>query len=308
MIISINDLRRSLVKVMQTNERRFFEERNIIQANPMLAAFRRIRLVLIILILVLLMGTLLLALYVKFAGGSKTFFDVTYNVVWLLLAGAVPCLVVLIWQERFWRRVERRRQRAAQGDQTLLAQEQPGADEKALSLPFTIGTRISRKYLFAIMGSLGLLALLAIVLYIFSGSGAQSSFEHFLNSLLPILAIAVVVIGVLFAVVLFWRGRQEIEVTESGLVTRFGGKVSKMNWNEARLFAVYGVLGARNRALASTYELSSANKIVRWVWVRRENYNLHLAPASSRDEYNRQMGDLVSLVAAKTGVPLYDLG
>ena len=202
MIISINDLRRSLVKVMQTNERRFFEERNIIQANPMLAAFRRIRLVLIILILVLLMGTLLLALYVKFAGGSKTFFDVTYNVVWLLLAGAVPCLVVLIWQERFWRRVERRRQRAAQGDQTLLAQEQPGADEKALSLPFTIGTRISRKYLFAIMGSLGLLALLAIVLYIFSGSGAQSSFEHFLNSLLPILAIAVVVIGVLFAVVL----------------------------------------------------------------------------------------------------------
>jgi len=293
---------------MQTNERRFFEERNIIQANPMLAAFRRIRLVLIILILVLLMGTLLLALYVKFAGGSKTFFDVTYNVVWLLLAGAVPCLVVLIWQERFWRRVERRRQRAAQGDQTLLAQEQPGADEKALSLPFTIGTRISRKYLFAIMGSLGLLALLAIVLYIFSGSGAQSSFEHFLNSLLPILAIAVVVIGVLFAVVLFWRGRQEIEVTESGLVTRFGGKVSKMNWNEARLFAVYGVLGARNRALASTYELSSANKIVRWVWVRRENYNLHLAPASSRDEYNRQMGDLVSLVAAKTGVPLYDLG
>src|SRR5258708_11244565 len=95
MIISINDLRRSLVKVMQTNERRFFEERNIIQANPMLAAFRRIRLVLIILILVLLMGTLLLALYVKFAGGSKTFFDVTYNVVWLLLAGAVPCLVVL---------------------------------------------------------------------------------------------------------------------------------------------------------------------------------------------------------------------
>src|SRR5258708_32542076 len=96
MIISINDLRRSLVKVMQTNERRFFEERNIIQANPMLAAFRRIRLGLIILILMLLMGTLLLALYVKFAVGSKTFFDVTYNVVWLLLTAAVSCLVVLV--------------------------------------------------------------------------------------------------------------------------------------------------------------------------------------------------------------------
>ncbi|HEX6477824.1 MAG TPA: hypothetical protein VF043_03190 [Ktedonobacteraceae bacterium] len=292
---------------MQTNVRRFFEERNIIQANPMLASFRRIRLVLIILILMLLMGILLLALYVKFAGGSKALFDVTYNVVWLLLVGAVPTLVVLIWQERFWRRVERRRQRAAQGDQTLLAKEQPGVDQKALSLPFTIGTRTSRKYLFAVMGFLGLLAVLAIVLYIFSDNSTQSSLDHFLYSLLPFMAIAVVVIGVLFAVVLFWRGRQEIEVTESGLVTRFGGRVSKMDWNEAHLFAVYGVSGARNSGLASTYELSSANKIVRWIWVQRENYNLHLAPAVSRDEYNRQMEGLVSLVAAKTGLPLYDL-
>ena len=277
-----------------------------IKAYPMLAAYRRIRLVLIILIPVLLIALVLLALYVKFAGGSKALFDETFNVVWLLLAGDVSTLVVLIWQEPFWRRLERRRQRAAQRDQTLLAREQPRADEQALSLPFTIGTRISRKYLFAIMGFLGLLAVLAIVLY-FSGNSAQSSFGHFLYSLLPIMAIAIVVISVLYPVLLFWRGRQEIEVTESGLVTRFGGRVSKMDWNEAHLFAVYGVLGVRNRGLASTYELSSANEIVRWVWVRRENYNLHLAPAVSGDEYNRQMEGLVSLVAAKTGLPLYDL-
>jgi hypothetical protein len=278
-----------------------------IKANPMLAAYRRIRLVLIILIPVLLIGLVLLALYIKFAGGSKALFDETFNVVWFLLVADVPTLVLLIWQEQFWRPLERRRQRAAQGDQNLLAKEQPGADERALSLPFTIGTRISRKYLFAVMGALGLLVVLAIVLSIFSDNSAQSSLDHFLYSLLPFIAIAVVVIGVLFAVVLFWRGRQEIEVTESGLVTRFGGRVSKMDWNEARLFAVYGVFGVRNRGLASTYELSSANEIVRWVWVRRENYNLSLAPAVSGDEYNRQMEGLVSLVAAKTGLLLYDL-
>ena len=40
MIKAMDDLRRRQVEVMQTNVRRFFEERNIIKANPTLTTLR----------------------------------------------------------------------------------------------------------------------------------------------------------------------------------------------------------------------------------------------------------------------------
>ena len=46
---------------------------------------------------------------------------------------------------------------------------------------------------------------------------------------------------------------------------------------------------------------------MRWTWFLRKTYWVDLEPTISHDEYNRQMQALLSLVAAKAGLPLYDL-
>jgi hypothetical protein len=95
-------------------------------------------------------------------------------------------------------------------------------------------------------------------------------------------------------------------VTEGGLISNAGIKVI-MPWYEARLFAMYGTFGAQKSGAAITYELSSARDIVRWTWFLRKTYWVDIEPMMSHDEYNRQMQALLSLVTAKTGLPLYDL-
>ena len=57
------------------------------------------------------------------------------------------------------------------------------------------------------------------------------------------------------------------------------------------------------------FELSSAHDVVRWGWMRRNSMRVifFARPASSAQEYERQMQRLLSLIAAKTGLPLYDL-
>jgi hypothetical protein len=46
-----------------------------------------------------------------------------------------------------------------------------------------------------------------------------------------------------------------------------------------------------------------------WSWIRHSNLRvLFLArPALSKEEYDRQMQALLSLIVARTGLPLYDL-
>jgi hypothetical protein len=75
----------------------------------------------------------------------------------------------------------------------------------------------------------------------------------------------------------------------------------------SRLFAMYPTFGARKSGFAVTYEVSGARDIVRWTWLRHKSYRLGLEPVIPFDEYNREMQDLFSLVAARTGLPLYDL-
>ncbi len=102
-------------------------------------------------------------------------------------------------------------------------------------------------------------------------------------------------------------GRQQIKVTEGGLAARNGIQTSRVLWHEACLFVMYGTFSAQKNGAAITYELSSARDIVRWTWVLRKTHWVGLEPTIPRDEYNRQMQALLSLVAAKTGLPLYDL-
>src|SRR5450631_3090013 len=62
-------------------------------------------------------------------------------ILWTVLA------VAYVFVVRMWKRLDQKRQAAAQGDQSLLATEQPVPDAQAVSLPLTIRMRSNRRLL-----------------------------------------------------------------------------------------------------------------------------------------------------------------
>jgi hypothetical protein len=91
-----------------------------------------------------------------------------------------------------------------------------------------------------------------------------------------------------------------IDVTDEGLrVSRFGS-ANRLLWSEARLFAVYA---GKRADLPVCYELSSATSIVRWRRIRRKPQFYSTGFGISAEEYDRQMDALLSIIAAKTGLP-----
>jgi hypothetical protein len=92
-------------------------------------------------------------------------------------------------------------------------------------------------------------------------------------------------------------------VDEFGLSSTYQGVTSTINWSDARLFAV---LNQEKPSSMRFYELSNEQTVVRWVnmperavFQRKEN--------KANAEYRRKVLALLSLVAAKTELPLYDL-
>lgn len=109
---------------------------------------------------------------------------------------------------------------------------------------------------------------------------------------------------------LYVGAREQITVTERGLI-KVGllRKVHSVSWEEAQLFAIDGVSGSMKYPHPIVYELSSMHDVVRWVWMRRSNRRVIFIsqPTVSVEEYKRQMQALLSLIAARTGLSLYDL-
>ncbi len=106
-----------------------------------------------------------------------------------------------------------------------------------------------------------------------------------------------------------------IEVTEEGLTTLYYGSTHTIRWDEARTFATYKTYDSRWFAsftnqytrTKETYELSNERIIVRW---SKQSYMAafqRIEPALTPMEYARLLQALNQLVAAKTGLPLYDL-
>lgn len=84
-----------------------------------------------------------------------------------------------------------------------------------------------------------------------------------------------------------------------------GCNLRTIKWSEARLFAIYP--SRKPSDLPRYYELSGKDAIVRWRRMRPDAPFRFTKKPASFDEYDRQMEALLSLIAAKTGLPLYDL-
>ena len=219
-----------------------------------------------------------------------------------VLLSLLLLVLALVWSSRHyrhWKRIEPRRLAAAQGDPALLAEEQPTPGAAALALPATFQMSMSKAQLVC------LAAIPELIVVLYSVYGWLILGIPFWLSVLLWTVLVLFIVAAVFA-----TSRQVLEVTEVGVRLRaspsvFGGMV---RWNEAQLFAVYNTPGVLRSGAMLTYELSSASSIVRWTRVLRPNaLGLRMDPGMPLAEHTQAMKALCQLIAAQTGLPLYDL-
>ncbi len=235
---------------------------------------------------------------------------------YILLGGLYLALVFLLrGQTQAWKRHEQRRQLAARGnrEQVRLATEQPVPNASALLLPTVLRAknRLSTNLFFFVLFFV-LIALLMIggeVAFIATQSHTTpihvSTVTLLINAIILLVLLLLVGIGAVFT---SRQTTQQLEVTEVGLLKRSGKKVIVVPWNEAQLFSIIPASPAVKKTSGppTTYELSSANEVLRWSASERMALFAGQTIGAS-DAYRRQMQALLSVIAARTDLPLYDL-
>lgn len=225
----------------------------------------------------------------------------------LMLASMILVLTLL-------KRVDKRRERAVAGDTQLLDSRQPMPDVNALSLPTTIELRLSKRYYATLFGIIAVVdvVLLPIIIVVTASAPHARPFNPAIFLILAALLVGMMAIFTIAWLILFFvlRSRMCYSVTadEEGITSIHNGKTTRINWPDARLFAV---VDNRKAHRVKIYEVSNAETIVRWLAIPP-----HVTPLqamwkpenSSYEEYERKDQALLSLVAAKTGLKLYDLG
>ncbi len=258
-------------------------------------------------VLIALCAVIFIGLWLIFRSDDNSLFSLLLNPFPFIFALIIPQII-------FYKRLERRRQAAVRGDHSLLATEQPVLDTTALPLPITIGQRLRWSTLLISSGVIWLTILIVISAFIVFLLPSLPDYQSLIPGIVFIVlgasAIMTLLIEGPILAVFYIKAREQITVTEHGLI-KVGvlRKVHSVSWEEARLFAIDGIYGSMKYPHPILYELSSARDIVRWGWMRRSNRRvLFIAqPTGSAEEYERQMQGLLSLIAARTGLPLYDL-
>ena len=167
--------------------------------------------------------------------------------------------------------------------------------------PWTIKLVPNWRSLGLIIGGLGLLIWLIFVagLFFVGGLGALDGST--------LLFLAVCIFGFLGLITLLdspWI-RLTMTLSEEGMLVRGFGTKRSILWKQVRLFAIAseGKVGTP----VSEYELADLTTSLRVRRLRREARLQVLKPQTTFEVYEQQMEAMLSFIAAKTGVPLYDL-
>jgi hypothetical protein len=227
-----------------------------------------------------------------------------------LLLGIWYLLLPFIFRKRgeqAWKYYEQRRQLAAQGnrEQVTLATEQPIPD--ALALPLSAVLR-SKNRIYIIVLVFAVVFLLAVLISLSIEITLLFLSIIHIDIMLIVIDIAILLILLLFTILGAVFGNrqsvQQLEFTEAGLLKRTGKKVTFVPWDEARLFTIASTSPNVKKVNGppTHYELSSSNEVLRWF----ASEHAGEAPTPS-DRYYQQMQALLSVIAARTGLPLYDL-
>jgi len=233
---------------------------------------------------------------------AAPFFIVEFIFFVVAIISAILGIIVTLYSLRT---MERRRNRALLGDQTLLAKEQPLPRENALALPSSIQLRFKTR-VFAFFLAIPLVIVIAVfaIIRIIAGKGNATTWL-ITSIILGIFCLIMVMAFVVSFSIMKRYLRYQIDVNEYGITGQFYGRTTAMRWSDARLFAVSGVQKPRR---PSIYELSNEHMSVRWLWLPRNMYSFYpFVPDAPYEEYEQRMQALLALVEAKTRLPLYDL-
>jgi MFS family permease len=293
------------------------EEPKVVKVDPFLSRLRKVRLVLLVSIALMLVGLIASFIASRFGDSHLNLPPLFFLNAFLIVMSSILTIIINMKQIRFWKRLEQRRQAAAKADHSLLAAEQPVPDAIALPLPTTIGQRPKWVTFLLIPGIMLLIMLIAVIAFVVFLPHLLPPLPHHRalphNFLFIVVGISAILIflycGLIFGI-LYAKVRQQLTVTEHGLImVGLLPKVHSVSWQEARLFAINGMYGAKKYPYPSIYELSSANDVIRWSWMRRNSARalFFAQPTLPTEEYEKQMQALLSLIAARSGLPLYDL-
>lgn len=125
-----------------------------------------------------------------------------------------------------------------------------------------------------------------------------------------VVSLVIAVVGsFLFFLIVIWSAtflKGRVTATDDALIFAAGNRAVSIRWNDARLFAISG----RRERGARWYELSCpggyTGKVIRWERHSRSSRLAPVRPALPFDDYERQMDALLGVIAARTGLPLYD--
>ncbi len=205
--------------------------------------------------------------------------------------------------KRFERQKEAQYQEALAGNTSglPLAQPQPIPDAAALSLPYTFKLRRNWQGI-AAYGGVSVLCVWGLASTFFIRIVDPTNIAEWLLTS-TIFALAVTTLALSPFIIM---PRQRLEVTEKGL--SFGKDVfgpADLQWEEIKLFIIPA--GVNKDKPLRRYELIGATHSFFIVRPSRQRLFQMDKPTIPFDEYDRQMNALLSLIAAKTGLPLYDL-
>lgn len=250
-----------------------------------------------------------------FSVAALPLWDQVFCSLFLLLA--LLNVILLPYQHQRFQRLASRRIAAARGDARLLADPHPLSNATAMSLPFTINAlpRASTRTLvvlgivFGVVIAL-LTATIALLIATSRAAGHASVVHVSMFAVLTIIIIAVVMAVLLVLFVRQHMAQQKIIFTEHG-VMQLGSasQVHSISWREVRLFCCdtpTAFVPLNNQHLPLTFQIASANAVVQWYWMCGHTRS-GLPFGNSREAYSQQMQELLSLIAARARVPLYDL-
>jgi hypothetical protein len=239
---------------------------------------------------------------------------------WFYLIGSLFIFVLQFpsRKERYiWKRYEQCRQLAAQGnrEQVPLATVQPVPDVSAVLLPIILHAknRFSTMInIFAMFLVLVISMLIPVGEFILFAARLDLSVSHVSVTLLFLIVFIPLEFLLLFCSINWVRAvrhdSQQLQFTEAGFLRCTRRNVTVVPWKEARLFAIVPMsLDLRKTSSPfTTYELSSANEVLRWSTSKHIARFVGQTTLTPRDR-RQQMQTLLSVIATKTNLPLYDL-
>jgi hypothetical protein len=182
------------------------------------------------------------------------------------------------------------------------AQLQPLPRAIPVELPIAVRTRLNWRWLVVFLPGIWI----AVALLWHGAFGAGNSVADNIIGILGLcLAFGVTLV---FAVRPRFnvQPRTSISATEQYLLVSFGGTNFTVQWSEARLFSVIGK--REERPMVLRYALEGNGVTAEWWMYTRPPRWFDVARLGMPyEEYDRRMREILSVVSAKTGLPLLDL-